>query len=112
MNTWAMGRIRRGKKDLLGGRNVLVLTTVGGKSGAERQTPVNFFPGEDGSWLIVASAAGAAANPAWYLNLSAHPDNVRIEVGGRTVPVTAEQLDGAERDRAWAQITASSSRFA
>src|SRR6185436_10966280 len=85
---------------------------VGRKSGVERQNPVNFFPDEDGSWLIVASAAGAAGNPAWYYNLSAHPDRVRIEIGGRTVPVVAEQLNDADRDRAWQRIAGASARFA
>jgi len=45
----------------------------------------------------VASAAGAARNPAWYYNLAAHPDQVWIETAGRKA---AEQLHGAERDEA------------
>jgi deazaflavin-dependent oxidoreductase (nitroreductase family) len=94
------------------GMNALVLTTIGRKSGVERATPVGWFPGEDGSWLIVASAAGAPRNPAWYHNIAAHPDKVRIELAGRTVAVTAEQLHGPERERAWRQITAVAPRFA
>ena len=39
--------------------NALVLTTVGRKTGRERSTPVGWFPGPDGRWLIVASANGA-----------------------------------------------------
>jgi len=46
------------------GFNALLLTTVGRKTGTERTTPVGWFPGKDGSWLIVASANGAAGNPA------------------------------------------------
>lgn len=92
--------------------NALVLTTIGRKSGVERATPVGWFPGEDGSWLIAASAAGAAKNPAWYHNIAAHPDKVRIELAGRTVAVTAEQLHGSEREQAWRQITAAAPRFA
>lgn len=92
--------------------NGLVLTTVGRKSGVARSTPVGWFPGEDGSWLIVASAAGAPKNPAWYYNIAAHPDKVRIELSGRTVDVVAEQLHGAEREHAWREITSASSRFA
>ena len=74
-----------------------------------------------GSWPIQcttkwasggASAAGAARNPAWYHNIAAHPDQVRIEVGGRMIPVTAGQLHGAERDQAWQQVTAATPRFA
>jgi deazaflavin-dependent oxidoreductase (nitroreductase family) len=94
------------------GMNALVLTTIGRKSGVERATPVSWIRGEDGSWLIVASAAGAPKNPAWYHNIAAHPDKVRIELAGRTVAVTAEQLRGPEREQAWRQITAAAPRFA
>jgi deazaflavin-dependent oxidoreductase (nitroreductase family) len=107
-----VNRIRRKGRMPGLGFNALVLTTVGRKSGVERQTPVGWFPGEDGSWLIVASAAGAAKNPAWYHNIAAHPDQVRIEVAGRTVDVVAEQLHGAQREEAWRQITEAAPRFA
>ena len=105
------GRIRKGRAKFLG-FNALVLTTVGRKTGAERATPVGYFPGPDGSWLIVASAAGAQGNPAWYYNLAAHPDQVQIEVGGQKIPVTAEQLHGPDREQAWQQIVAAVPRFA
>ena len=105
------GRIRKGRAKFLG-FNALVLTTVGRKTGAERATPVGYFPGPDGSWLIVASAAGAQGNPAWYYNLAAHPDQVQIEVGGQKIPVTAEQLHGTDREQAWQQIVAAVPRFA
>jgi deazaflavin-dependent oxidoreductase (nitroreductase family) len=49
---------------------------------------------------------------AWYCNIAAHPDKVRIEVNGQVIPVTAEQLHSEERDQAWQQINASSPRFA
>jgi deazaflavin-dependent oxidoreductase (nitroreductase family) len=94
------------------GFDALVLTTIGRKSGTERSTPVCWFPGNDGSWLIVAAAGGTAINPAWYYNIAAHPDRVQIEIEGRTVAVTAEQLRGAERAEAWQQITAAAPRFA
>lgn len=91
--------------------DALVLITVGKTSGLERRSPVGWFPGGDGSWLIVAAAAGAPENPAWYYNLAAHPDQVRIELKGRTVVVTAEQLHGAERVEAWHQITTTAPQF-
>ena len=111
INRWAAGRIRKGGK-LMGSTEGLVLTTVGRKSGAERSTPVNWFPGADNSWLIVASAAGAPKNPAWYYNIAANPDRVWIETNDGKVAVTAEQLQGPERDAAWNQIAAASSLFA
>jgi deazaflavin-dependent oxidoreductase (nitroreductase family) len=109
INNMAAGRIRRSGK--VTGFSALILTTVGAKTGAERTNPVGWFPARDGGWLIVASAAGAIRNPAWYHNIAAHPDQVRIEVNGRTIPVTAEQLHGPERDEAWAQIVAAVPRF-
>jgi deazaflavin-dependent oxidoreductase (nitroreductase family) len=110
-NKFAINRIRR-KGGKLGPMNALVLTTIGRKSGLERQTPVGWFPGPDESWLIVAAAAGATGNPAWYYNLAAHPDQVTVEMAGRKVAVTAEQLHGAERDQAWQQITTAAPNFA
>jgi deazaflavin-dependent oxidoreductase (nitroreductase family) len=109
-NNAAAGRIRR--KGRMMDFNALILTTIGAKTGAERINPVGWFPGQEGSWLIVASAGGAPHNPAWYHNIAAHPDKVKIEVDGSSVPVTAEQLHGAERDQAWQQITTASPRLA
>jgi deazaflavin-dependent oxidoreductase (nitroreductase family) len=110
-NKLMAGRVRKGGAKFLGFK-ALVLTTVGRKSGVERATPVGWFPGPDGSWLIVASAAGAPANPAWYYNIAAHPDQVQIEVDGRKIAVTADQLHGPEREEAWQQITTTAPRFA
>ena len=110
INKNAASRFRRTGKML--GFNGLNLTTVGAKSGAERTSPVGWWPGPDGSWLIVAAANGGARNPAWYHNIAARPDEVQIEVEGRTVRVTAEQLHGAERTQAWQQIAAAAPRFA
>ena len=110
INKNAASRFRRAGKML--GFNGLILTTVGAKTGAERISPVGWWPGPDGSWLIVAAANGAAQNPAWYHNIAAHPGDVQIEVDGRRIRVTAEQLHGAERAQAWQQIAAATPRFA
>jgi deazaflavin-dependent oxidoreductase (nitroreductase family) len=91
VNTRAARRLpRKGGKTM--GFNALALTTVGRKGGLERSNPVGWFPGPDGSWLIVASEAGAADNPAWYYNLAANPNKVYIELEGRKIAVTPEQL--------------------
>ena len=110
INTWNTRRIRR-KGGRIMGMDALVLTNIGRKSGAERSTPVAWFPDSDHSWLIVASANGAAKNPAWYYNLASHPDRAQIEVGGRTIPVSAEQLHGEARQHAWRQITSAKKQF-
>ncbi len=112
VNRFAMGRIRRSGGTFMG-MNTLILTTVGRKSGQPRSTPVGWFAGpDDDRWIIVASAAGARSNPAWYLNLAAHPDRVTIELAGESIPVTARELHDTERDDTWATITAAAPRFA
>ena len=110
-NTLMANRIARKGKAPGMGFDALVLVTVGAKTGEERRVPLGWFPGKDGSWLVVAAAAGAPRNPAWYYNLAARPDRVSVEVPGRTVAVTAEQLHGAEREKAWQRIVAASARF-
>jgi deazaflavin-dependent oxidoreductase (nitroreductase family) len=91
------------------GRPLLLLETIGARTGRRRQTTLGWFPDEDASrraWLIVASAAGAATHPAWYFNLARRPDDASIEVGGERVAVRAESLDGAEREGAWTRVVA------
>ncbi|MFF2389518.1 nitroreductase/quinone reductase family protein [Agromyces sp. NPDC058104] len=102
-------RIRR-KGDRRGTK--LALVTIGHRTGLERVTPVRWFPAGGGARYIVASANGAAQNPAWYYNIAANPDRVRIEFAGKHLDVVAEQLHGAERAAAWAQITATARGFA
>jgi deazaflavin-dependent oxidoreductase (nitroreductase family) len=109
-NNNAASRFRRTGKML--GFNGVLLRTVGARSGAERTSPVGWWPGPDGSWLIVAAANGAARNPAWYHNIAAHPGQVQIEVDGRRIGVMAEQLHGTARAQAWQQIAATTPRFA
>jgi deazaflavin-dependent oxidoreductase (nitroreductase family) len=106
-----MNRIRRNGGKVMG-MDALVLTTVGRKSGAERSTPVAYFADGNDAWLVAASANGAANNPAWYHNIAAHPDQVRVEVTGRKVAVSAEQLHGQAREEAWRRIKNDLPRFA
>jgi len=102
-------RLRR-KGDRRG--NKLVLVTVGKKTGLERMTPVRWFPADGDAKLIVASAGGGSRNPAWYYNVAANPDRVRIEFAGQRIEVAPEQLHGADRDAAWRQITTQARGFA
>ena len=111
-NKMMAGRARRARGKTMMGMQVLVLNTVGAKTGKPRQTPVAWFPGPDGSRHVVASANGAIGNPAWYHNLTAHPDRVSVEVDGQLIPVTPEQLRGAERAEAWAAVVQAVPRFA
>ena len=104
--------LRRGRsKGRMMGMDVLVLHTVGAKTGQPRQTLLSWFPDGDSAWLICAAFGGNAKNPAWYHNLAAHPEQVEIEIGGRQVKVTPSQLTGEERAAAWQRITTTLPRF-
>jgi deazaflavin-dependent oxidoreductase (nitroreductase family) len=83
------------------GFDALVLTTIGRTSGLERPTPVGWFLGQDDSRLIVASAIGAARNPAWYDNLAAHPDQVWIETPAGPAPASPARSSACLSPGAW-----------
>ena len=97
---------------LLGGRTrvlglpLLLLTTVGAKSGQRRRAMLQCYPEGEEAWLVVASLAGSASHPAWLRNLLKHPDQVWIDVGRHKVKVRPTVLDGAEREEAWRRIVA------
>ena len=87
------------------GRPLLLLETVGARSGQTRTAMLGWFPDKtDQGWLVVASYAGAARHPAWFLNLSKNPDRVWVEIGKRRVKVQPESLRGADRAEAWQRI--------
>jgi deazaflavin-dependent oxidoreductase (nitroreductase family) len=106
-----MIKIHRRSGDRFSGMDLLYLTTVGAKSGQKRVSPVARFADGDDAWLVVASNGGSAKNPSWYHNLRAHPDQVSMEFGGATRPVTVEELSGDRRDAAWQRIVATNPRF-
>lgn len=112
---WFMARqvkaIRKGKQTTMMGIPVLVLVTVGRTSGKTYETPVGYWVQPGGAWLVCASAAGAAKNPAWYRNLAAAPDDARVVLAGQEISVTAQELHGADRDTGWRQITQTARRF-
>jgi len=82
------------------GRDLLLLTTTGRKSGRTHTTPIVYT--RDGDRLLVyASKAGAPAHPDWYLNLVADP-HVVVEVGTDRYDAVAAPLEGEERDREFA----------
>jgi deazaflavin-dependent oxidoreductase (nitroreductase family) len=87
------------------GGKVLSLHTIGARSGEPRRSTVAYLQDSPSTWLIVASGGGTATHPAWLFNLAAHPDQVSIEIGSRTIAVRAETLSGAERDQAWQRLT-------
>ena len=85
------------------GQPILLLHTLGAKSGQPRTTPLLYTPHDEG-FVIVASKAGAAHNPAWYYNLRAHPDAVTVELGGRHIAVRPRVVDEPERSELWQRV--------
>jgi deazaflavin-dependent oxidoreductase (nitroreductase family) len=76
------------------------LTTLGRRSGQDRTVIVGYL--EDGPDLVVLAMNGwGEGDPAWWLNLQAHPVATVQQVGAAPRPVTAREARGAERDRLW-----------
>ena len=102
----------RGGKGTFMGMDVLVLHTVGRRSGAARETPLMWLPDEGDAVLVVASGGGSR-NPDWHANLVAHPDDVAIELPGEPpAPATPHELTGSDREQAWQRVAASQPRIA
>ncbi len=81
----------------MAGRTLMLLTTKGAKSGQPRTVVLGF--GKDGArYVVVASANGAPANPAWYENLVANP-KVTVEVGPEKFDAQAHTADPTEHER-------------
>jgi deazaflavin-dependent oxidoreductase (nitroreductase family) len=103
VNTW----IYRATGGRLGGRfpsgaPLLLLTTIGRKSGQPRTTPLIYLAdGED--LVIVASKAGMDEHPLWYLNLVANPD-VEVEIGHERRRLRARTANAEEKAWLWPKL--------
>lgn len=84
-----------------GGRSLMLLTTIGARTGQPRVIPLIRVPDGD-RLLAVASKGGYPKHPEWYFNLLAHP-RITVEVGQETFEATARLLTGEERARAFAR---------
>jgi deazaflavin-dependent oxidoreductase (nitroreductase family) len=104
----------RGNKGKVGGpfegSPLLLLHTVGARSGQHRVNPVMYRP-VPGGYAVFASKGGAPTNPDWYHNLLAHPD-VEAEIGTETRKFRARVAEGEERDRIWEAHKAANPGFA
>jgi deazaflavin-dependent oxidoreductase (nitroreductase family) len=83
---------------------MLLIHTIGAKSGKEHIVPMRCLPDGDALYIF-ASAHGSERNPDWYYNIIAHPD-ITIEQGSETIPVRATEVVGAERDAIFARHAA------
>jgi deazaflavin-dependent oxidoreductase (nitroreductase family) len=80
-----------------GGERVIVLTSVGAKTGKLRKTPLMRVE-HDGEYAVVASLGGAPKHPVWYYNLVANP-HVELQDGPVKKDYTAREVNGDEYDR-------------
>ena len=83
------------------GMPVIVLTTVGAKSGKLRKAPLMRVEHE-GRYAAIASLGGSPKNPVWYANVVAHP-LVELQDGPQKWDMVAREVSGAERDEWWAR---------
>lgn len=97
---WSGGRI--GGK--LANLPVLLLETVGRKSGEARTNALTYLPRGD-AFVVIASVLGEPRNPGWYHNLVADP-KVAIRVGRDHIAVEARVAEGDEREAIWDELTA------
>ena len=82
------------------GAPMLLLTTIGAKSGQQRTAPLVYLA--DGDRVVIfASKGGAPTSPDWFHNIVANPQ-VIVEVGAERYEATAQITEGEERDRLYA----------
>lgn len=95
----------------LAGMPVLVLTTIGRKSGQPRQTMLT-SPVQDGeNVLLVASYGGDDRHPTWFLNLRDDPEVV-VTMRGKTLPMHATVASVEEKEQWWPSVTAAYKGYA
>ena len=83
----------------LQGRPIILLTSVGAKTGKLRKTPLMRIE-HDGEYAVVASRGGAPTHPVWYWNLVKNP-HVELQDGDVKRDYAAREVTGAEREVWW-----------
>jgi deazaflavin-dependent oxidoreductase (nitroreductase family) len=86
-----------------GGAPILLLTTVGRKTGKRWTTPLIYLA--DGDEFVVVAGGRGIVRPSWYYNLRDDPD-VTIRVGRRSLRVRASTVGSERRAELWARLTA------
>ena len=90
-----------------GGQVLVLVRTIGRRSGREHLVPLPVWRDADGHRIVVASFAGAPQHPAWYLNLRDRADaEVLVRVQGGRYWSVPEILEGEDYERMWEQLTA------
>ncbi|HEV2241159.1 MAG TPA: nitroreductase family deazaflavin-dependent oxidoreductase [Streptosporangiaceae bacterium] len=88
----------------LSGRPVIILTSVGAKTGKIRKTPLMRVE-HDGDYAVVASLGGAPRHPVWYYNLTANP-HVELQDGAVKKDYQVREVFGDERESWWERAVA------
>src|SRR4051812_17806198 len=104
LNRMMANRVRRKGGSSVRGIPSVILESTGAKSGEMRQAVVGYVPDGTDSWLIIASAGGAAHHPQWVYNLAKNPVATLDFGDGRRLEARAESPVGADLDEAWAKI--------
>ncbi|MCJ0903689.1 nitroreductase [Rhodococcus sp. SRB_17] len=108
--TWAADQVELIEKsggtegNELNGMAVVILTTVGAKSGKVRKTPLMRVE-HDGKYAVVASLGGAPKNPVWYYNVKANP-NVTLRDATQVSDMVAREVTGDEKAIWWERAVA------
>jgi deazaflavin-dependent oxidoreductase (nitroreductase family) len=84
------------------GRDILLLTTTGRKSGRQR-THALLFVRDGERYVVCGSSFGDPRHPAWYLNLREHPEGT-AQIGTLSVHVVAAEASSEERARLWRKL--------
>jgi deazaflavin-dependent oxidoreductase (nitroreductase family) len=87
----------------MAGQSVLLLHSVGRKSGKPYTTPVNFYR-EGENYILVASNWGKESHPGWFFNLRHQPETT-IQVKRQVLPVKASEASGSDYERLWKFVT-------
>ena len=86
------------------GKPVVLLTTIGAKTGKIRKTPLMRVE-HGGEYAVVASLGGAPKHPVWYFNITAHP-RVELQDGTQTGDYDAREVFGEEKALWWERAVA------
>ncbi|ONI71601.1 nitroreductase [Kribbella sp. ALI-6-A] len=84
------------------GAEILILTTIGRKSGEERKNAL-IYREVDGGYAVVSSNGGAPAHPAWHFNLLADP-NVKVQIKADRFAARARVATPEERAKIWPKM--------
>ncbi|HKB28985.1 MAG TPA: nitroreductase/quinone reductase family protein [Candidatus Limnocylindrales bacterium] len=94
----------------MAGRNLLVLTSTGARSGEPRESVLTYSRDGD-KYVVCATAGGAPVAPGWFHNLVANPV-ARVEAKGKAFQIRATVTDEPEQTRLWDAHVAERPEFA